>query len=398
MLCTLVLASSCLLAKPVDTLSASRLEFVPNLGQWGEPFQFRASLPYAAVFFDKSGYVVNMLDPQAMADFHPALSNGTSPVSRPIRAAAYRVVFEASDALSHYFPLGEAFPHYYNYYLSSDVSAWRSGVPVYPALHRPSLYPGVDFTVSQSEGYVKYEFHIAPDADPSLIRMRYEGVRSLTLSSNHLVIDNHIARVVELAPYAYQISPQGDTLSVECHYKLDKNVVSFSLGRYDHSLPLVIDPVVVFSSYSGSTADNWGYTATYDAHGNLYGGGIAFGTGYPITFGAYQTQFCTSASGTTTDVAITKFDSAGTNIFYSTYLGGSYVDIPHSLYVNDNDELYVFGTTASPDFPVTPDAFDTSFNHGTPVTLSTSLAFPLGADVFVARFSAAVALFHICGR
>lgn len=388
LLCTLVLASSCLLAKPVDTLSASRLEFVPNLGQWGEPFQFRASLPYAAVFFDENGYVVNMLDPQAMQDFHPALSNGSSPLSRPIRAAAYRVVFEASDALSRYFPLGKAFPHYYNYFLSSDLSAWRPGVPVYPALHRPSLYPGVDFTVSQSEGYIKYEFHIAPDADPSLIRMRYEGVRSLTLSSNHLVIDNHIARVVELAPYAYQISAQGDTLPVECHYKLNKNVVSFSLGRYDQTLPLVIDPVVVFSSYSGSTADNWGYTATYDAHGNLYGGGIAFGTGYPITFGAYQTQFCTSASGTTTDVAITKFDSAGTNIFYSTYLGGSYVDIPHSLYVNDNDELYVFGTTASPDFPVTPDAFDTSFNHGTPVTLSTSLAFPLGADVFVARFSA----------
>ena len=202
------------------------------------------------------------------------------------------------------------------------------------------------------------------------------------------LIDNYVARVLELAPFAYQVSESGDTLPVECHYKLDKNVVSFSLGSYDRGQPVVIDPVLVFSSYSGSTADNWGYTATYDSHGNLYGGGIAFSVGYPVTFGAYQTQFCASASGTTTDVAITKFDSAGTNIYYSTYLGGSYVDIPHSLYVNDNDELYVFGTTASPDFPVTPDAFDTSFNYGTATTLSTSLSFPLGADIFVARFSA----------
>lgn len=387
-LCCFILACPFLSAKPVDTLSAGRLEFVPNQGQWREHFQFRAALQCAAVFFDDEGYVVNLLDPQAMANFHPAMAKGESPVSNPIRAAAYRVVFEASDAFSRYLPSGDAFPYHYNYFLSSERAYWRSGVPVYPALHRPGLYPGVDLLVAPSDLYVKYEFHIEPEADPSLIKMRYEGVKSLSLSAGHLLIDNHIARVLELAPFAYQISSLGDTLPVECHYKLDKNVVSFSLGRYDHTLPLVIDPVVVFSSYSGSTADNWGYTATYDAHGNLYGGGIAFGAGYPVTFGAYQTHFCTSASGTTTDVAITKFDSAGTNIYYSTYLGGSYVDIPHSLYVNDNDELYVFGTTASPDFPVTPDAFDTSFNLGTPSTLSTSLIFPMGADIFITRFSA----------
>jgi len=361
---------------------------VPNYGQWHDPFQFRASLQSAAIFFTDDGYVINMLDPQAMVDFHPAMAKAGSSVGTSIRAAAYHVVFDGSDALSRYLPFGDEFPHHYNYFLSSDSSFWRAGVPVYSGLQRPNLYHGIDLLIAPSEQYVKYEFHIQPNADPALIRMRYDGVKSLSLVSDHLIIDNHISRVLELAPFAYQIGSDGDTIPVVCHYKLEKNIVSFALGQYDNTKILVIDPVVVFSSYSGSNADNWGYTATYDSQGNLYGGGIAFGVGYPVTFGAYQTNFCTSASGTTTDVAITKFDSSGATIHYSTYLGGSYVDIPHSLYVNDNDELYVFGTTASPDFPVTPDAFDTSFNYGTPTTLSTSLVFPQGSDIFVSRFSA----------
>ena len=139
---------------------------------------------------------------------------------------------------------------------------------------------------------------------------------------------------------------------------------------------------MVFSSYTGSLADNWGYTATYDRAGNLYGGGITFGVGYPTTEGAYQIDF-DSAATNTTDVSITKFDSSGSFIHYSTYLGGSTTDIPHSLYVNDNDELYIFGTTGSSDFPTTVGAFDTGFNKGKAVSLSTNLNFPDGSDIFL---------------
>ena len=147
----------------------------------------------------------------------------------------------------------------------------------------------------------------------------------------------------------------------------------------------MIDPTVVFSSYSGSTADNWGYTATYDSHGNLYGGGIVFGVGYPLVpaLGAYQTDFAGDV-----DIAISKFDATGSFLHYSTYIGGTAADIPHSLYVNDNDELYIFGTTGSADFPVTADAFDTSVNGGPNISLSTSMDFPAGSDIFVAKLSA----------
>ena len=239
-------------AKSRDTLSAGRLEFVPNMGQWTGDFDFRAALWGGALFFNSEGYVVNMLDPDALQQLHPSSPKSSCSVNKPINAAAYKVRFEGCDPNSVYNPVGDASSHYYNYYLSSDQNRWRSHVPSYATLLRPSLYPGIDFWVSQDGQYVKYEFLVAPHANPNSVKMRYEGVKSLSLNSNILIIDNYISRVVELPPFAYQVTLGGDTVQVDCKYKLSKNVVSFELGNYDAELPLIIDPQVIFSSYSGS--------------------------------------------------------------------------------------------------------------------------------------------------
>lgn len=375
--------------KPIDTLSVSYLEFVPNLGQWEGDFSFRAALNGGAVFFDKQGYVISMLDPEQLHLLHESKFEGRSDADFSIKCSAYRVTFLNASDCSFFIPEGSLYSHYYNYYLTSFRHAFAaSKVPVSSSILSNDIYPGVSLRFYQYFDNLKYEILVAPSSDPSCIQFSYDGVKSLSLKSNCLVIDNNISKIVELQPFAYQISSDNDTVPVECHYKLEKNVVSFALGSYDKSRELIIDPVVIFSSFSGSTADNWGYTATYDARGNLYGGGIAFGAGYPATLGAFQSNFCDGSGNLLTDIAISKFDSTGSFLHYSTYLGGSYVDIPHSLIVNENDELFVFGTTGSPDFPVTPNAFDTSFNYGSDVTLSTSLQFPFGSDIFVSKFSA----------
>ena len=177
----------------------------------------------------------------------------------------------------------------------------------------------------------------------------------------------------------------GKEQEVECRFVLRKNTISFQLGDYDRSKELVIDPVLIFSSYSGSSADNWGFTATYDKHGNLYGGGIAFGVGYPTQVGHhYQVDY----AGGSCDVAISKFDSTGSQLYYSTYLGGIAAECPHSMFVNENDELYVFGTTGSYTFPTTAQAYDNSFNGGVPVNVNNSVQFPNGTDIFITKFSA----------
>ena len=165
------------------------------------------------------------------------------------------------------------------------------------------------------------------------------------------------------------------------------NVLSFKLPfGYNKKLPLIIDPVLVFASYSGSTSDNFGFTATYDLEGHLYGAGIVFDdlTGYPTTTGAYQL----SLEGGRIDVGITKFSPDGTSLIYSTYLGGSANESPHSLIVNSQEELIVMGTTSSSNFPTTAGAFDPTFNGGPALPISGyGYSHNDGTDLFVTKFS-----------
>lgn len=368
--------------KPADTLSVGKWEFVQNLGQWPTPVRFSARMNAGAIFFSDNYFIVTQLHPEQLNAFHEAKHEGKPFPQSHIDAAAYRVSF--LNGLQTPTVIGKKpYDYYYNYYKGKNPAKWASHAAVYPILLYQELYPGIDLYFLDDHDYLKYEFHVSPGIEPKQIQMQYEGLKSITKVGEELLLLTAVDRVLELKPYAYQVSKQGDTTIIPCSYQLQGNVLSFELGDYDPTLPLIIDPTVVFSSYSGSTADNWGYTATYDSHGNLYGGGIAFDIGYPTTIGAYQVDFCGQI-----DVSISKFDAFGSFLHYSTYLGGSVADIPHSLYVNDNDELYIFGTTGSSDFPVTANAFDTSFSGGPNTTLSTSMKFNSGSDIFVSKLSA----------
>jgi hypothetical protein len=172
---------------------------------------------------------------------------------------------------------------------------------------------------------------------------------------------------------------------------LDKNTISLTFGEYDVNTDLIIDPELVFSTYSGSTSDNFGYTATYDEAGNLYSGSSAFGQGYPTTLGAYQTthQGGDSVIEQGIDMALSKYDASGTLMVWSTFLGGVGDDLPLSIITNTNDELFVYGTTGSPDFPITPGAFDIGYGGGTAASpYGTGANFPNGTDIVVAHFNA----------
>lgn len=382
-LCFLFVLFVCFLAsaKVPDTLSVRTLEFIQNDGQWETPVLYSARLQGGAVFAESDKFTIALISPQQLHQFYEHKFSGKA--QHPLDAAAYKMVFQGCSPNASIIP-SEPYPHYYNFFLTKFSSGWRSLVPAYHALRYVQLYSGIDLQVSQSANSLKYEFYILPNSDPSQISISYDGVQSLKLSEGHLLVQTPVARVMELPPVAYQLTESGDTLFIPCRYALEHNTLSFQLGSYDKSKMLVIDPVVVFSSYSGSASDNWGYTATYDSDGNLYGGGICFGVDYPTTTGAYQIDY----AGGRTDISISKFNAAGNQLIYSTYLGGSGLDIPHSLYVNDNDELYVFGTSGSSDFPVTANAFDTTFNGGPHCTLSTSLSFNRGSDIIVSKFSA----------
>ena len=130
-------------------------------------------------------------------------------------------------------------------------------------------------------------------------------------------------------------------------------------------------------------------TATYGYDGSLFAGGTAFNIGYPTTLGAYDTTFSGVPASGITDVVITRYDSTGTNLIYSTYIGGVQAETVHSIIANKNNELYLYGVTSSLDFPVDPAAYDTTFNGGIPLNFpNNGTTFNNGTDIYVAKLNA----------
>ena len=382
--CAFVMCAVSLVARPrppKDTLAAKHIEFVENKGQWNQNVLFEARLNAGAMFAETNCITFVTLNTQQLTAFYKAKTDPSIHHSGMIDAAAYKVHF-----------VGSAFPHvsghdaavsYNNYYIGNDKSKWKSNVKKYHSIVYDDIYDGVSLTFYQEDGHLKYEFYISPEKSPEAIKLLYEGVKNLSVKDGNLIVTNDVSQIIEMKPFAYQIDKQKDTIEIECDYKIVGNEVSYELGEYDRKLPLVIDPVLIFSSYSGSTADNWGYSATFDKSGNLYSGGNVFALGYPTTVGAYQVNY----GGGSCDIAISKFDANGSFLHFSTYLGGSSTDIPHSLVVNDNDELYVLGSTGSSNFPTTAGAFDSVFHGGSNYLLTNVLSYSNGSDIVISKFN-----------
>jgi hypothetical protein len=149
----------------------------------------------------------------------------------------------------------------------------------------------------------------------------------------------------------------------------------------------VIDPLLVFAAQSGSLADNFGMTATYDNNGNFYAGGTAYGQGYPTTTGAYSSNFVGLNNGTT-DVVITKYNPFGTLLIYSTYIGGTSTEVVSSLVVDNNNNLCFYGTTGSSNFPITSGAWDATFGGGPNLTFYyNGTFFAGGTDIYIGKFN-----------
>ncbi len=250
---------------------------------------------------------------------------------------------------------------YSNYFLGNDKSRWATHVRNYKKISYLSLYDGVDMTLGSRGGYLKYEFEIKAGIDPAIIQIEFQGVKELHIVEGNLYIVTSVNEIKELKPYAYQII-DGEKLVIPCNYKLDGQVLSYDFPTgYNPHYTLIIDPTLVFASYSGSVADNWGMTATPGPNGEAYGAGIVFGKGYP-DIGAYDGTF--NSQDGSVDIGVTKYTPDGTHIIYSTYLGGKLSDIPHSLIVNKKGDLIILGSTSSEDYPTSSNAYDKSYNGG----------------------------------
>lgn len=350
------------------------LSFVKNNGQWENAVQYRASLGgLNTIFLEKGGFTYlfhNDKDAEKLFDH----SKRDREKIQPVRAHAYHVKFLNANepTLKPTAPRSE----YNNYFLGNDRSKWASHVPIFDQVRYENLYPGVHLDAYDVDGYFKYDFVVEPGATTENIILEYEGADRLQIKKGDLIIHTSVDKIVEHEPYAYQ-EINGKKVTVKCAYQLEDNTVTFGFPNgYDEKYPLVIDPTVVAATLSGTTNnENFGHSATYDFSGNIYVGAQSFGSGYPTIVGAFQTNF----GGGVADIAVSKYNTNGSQLIYASYIGGSGQDLPHSLITDFDGQLYIYGTSDSDNYPTTTNAVQT--NKGGRIDIVISILTADGSDL-----------------
>lgn len=369
-----------------------QLIFIENKGQWESTVKYKMSLKNGAIFLEQDRLTVHI------RNFGGKHFNNLDRDSS-LKGQAYQIQFVGANLNAKQFG-NEKTSEYFNYFLGSDSSKWRGACSGFHEVYYQSIYPNIDLKINSSNYQPKYTFVLRKGARVSDIRMKFTGLNNLFINfKGDLISSTIIGDIVDEKPISYKIN-EGQKKDIESSFQLDENIVSFQVSDslIQEGEVLEIDPQIIFSTYSGSTADNFGASATYDYAGNLYGTGLVFDVGYPTTSGAYDVSYNSASNSRISDIAITKFNQLGSARIYSTYIGGSSYDAPHSLVVDDNNRLILLATTSSSNYPRTAGAYDTSFNGGPGLNTTTNpitalnglgLEYPNGADLAITKFNAA---------
>ncbi len=361
-------------------------QFIPNKTQWNQQVLFRVDIPSGKLYLKNNGFSYLFYDAKALKDKHDHAT--PAPAHRKLSASQDLINMHALDVefvganQEVLVRGGKEGDVGYNYFLGNDATTWSTGIHGADDVLYENIYPFTNLKVYATKEGIKYDFIVRPGAQPKDIKLRYHGADKLVLEGGNLIAVTSLQRLSEQEPYAYQVRGK-DTLRVACEFHLKDNDVQFHFPEgYDTKQELVIDPLLIFSSYSGSTADNWGFSATYDDEGNLYASGIVFDPGFPTTVGAFQRSF----SGNV-DIGILKFDSTGSRLLYASYLGGSMAESPHSLVVNNRGELVILGSTGSADFPTSESAFQRDFKGGASISPILGISYASGSDLIISKLS-----------
>ncbi len=337
----------------VDGLFA-QVQFIENKGQWDSRVKFMSKAGDGSFFLEEKGFTISQYNPADVKDItdkrHGLAAAETThnkkSVSNVVRTHSYSVEFLNAN-------MAEIIPEkpiatVNNYFIGSDKSKWASNCKIFQAVSYKEVYPGIDIRFYVDKGSnLKYDFIVHPGADVNDIAMRYKGAGKIGVKNKELIITTSLGKSRELKPYTYQVI-NDQRQELECSYQVKGDVVKFKIKNYSPDQTLIIDPTQIFFSYSGSTGDNWGFTATYGPDGSFYGGGIVFGTGFPASPGSYDGSFNGGY-----DIGIIKLSPDGTKRMYATYIGGSGNEQPHSLIVDGQGNLVLAGRSNSPNYPTT---------------------------------------------
>ncbi|MBL7697913.1 MAG: PKD domain-containing protein [Chitinophagaceae bacterium] len=368
----------------LPTLSAqtgsSTFEFIENKGQWDSRVKYTGELASGSFFLQNKGFTVFLYHPDDIKifsnhvhdetpankknkkiDYSKDLSgkvidkNLSNPSGRTIRSHAYTVEFVGANDNPQIVPQKQV-ASYNNYFIGNDPSKWVSKARLFNAIEYKNIYPNVDLRYYSEDSKLKYDLIIHPGADPSKIVLKYTGADKLSIKDNNLIIKTSVGDVKELYPYSYQSDDVKGRKEVPCKFVVSSdNTVRFQVGAYSKNATLIIDPSLIFSSFTGSRSNQYGFTATPGPNGTLFSGGIVFGPNFPVTPGAFQEVYGNGGndSHSATDIGIMQFSANGSQRLYATYIGGSDNEYPHSLFSDPAGNLVVMGRSYSGNYPTT---------------------------------------------
>ncbi|HEY2822860.1 MAG TPA: SBBP repeat-containing protein [Candidatus Acidoferrum sp.] len=275
-----------------------------------------------------------------------------------------------------------------NYFVGNDPQKWRHDIPEYARVKFDAVYPGIDLVYYGSQGRLELDYVVSPGADPKKIALRVEGADHIRLNSDGDAILSTAGGELSLhQPRAYQESETGRIEVAANYVSLASGALGIHVGAYDAKLPLIIDPVVGYATFlSGSTSATTSSAIAIDSTNNAYIVGTTGATDFPTTAGAFQR----TRTGATANAFVTKLNSAGSALVYSTYLGGSGAsgkfDNATGVAVDSAGNVYVAGTTPSTDFPVTAANAFQIVNNGTPLNGFFTKLDPTGATLLYSTF------------
>lgn len=339
--------------------------FIKNKGQWNDTVKFKVPIANGALFLTDAGFVYHFIHEDDLQSYNkkhcgieqPASIQGSKSPT-PFRHHAYKVTLLGAQVAQSTFDGIQKLPWHHNYFIGNDTSTWKSSVELYEGVVQKDIYPGIDLSVYQVKGRIKYDFIVSPGSDYREIKLKYEGVETSLNKNGDLVVHTSVNKLVEEAPIIYQ-KIEGQKINISGRYKLINNELTYELlGKYNNEYPLIIDPSLIFATYSGaSSSQNLAYASTYDREGNFYASGEVREVGWPATIGAFQTQHFGS-----NDIGINKYSADGSALLYSTYLGGSGNETCRAMVENNLGELVIVGRTSSHNMPTLTNSFSKRFN------------------------------------
>ena len=259
--------------------------------------------------------------------------------------AVVRMELVGANPTAHAFGFDDL-PGRTNYFLGNDPKKWHTNIPTYAKVKYQNIYPGVDLVYRGSQKRLEYDFIVSPGCDPSRISLELNGADRISIDAEGDLVLQIRAGVLRLRkPVIYELV-NGRRRSVSGSFVIrDKRFVSFRIEAHDPSKPLVIDPVVVYSTYLGGSGGDSGSGIAVDSSGNAYITGNTFSTDFP-TASPFQ-----AALGGTDDAFVIKLNAVGSAVVYATYLGGSGGDSGNGIAVDSSGNAYVTGSTSSTNFP-----------------------------------------------